>query len=319
MRVARTVGEASGFGPSAVTIGNFDGVHVGHQHLFREVVRISRERGLHPTVLTFDPHPSCVVAPERAPRLLTTHEERCALMRDLGIEQVLILPFTAETARLSPREFVAGIVGGVLDAKAVLVGENFRFGHKQAGSTTTLTELGEEYGYETHIVGAVKCRGRVVSSSEVRRLIESGHVALACRCLNRPYAIAGDVIAGKGIGAKQTVPTLNLRWSAEVIPRGGVYITRTQNARRWDSITNVGFRPTFGGDPDQLSIETFLLEPLDGSPPAHIRVEFLRRVRDERKFESPEALKAQILKDVGRAQAFFRRSKRWINGSRRDL
>ena len=311
MRVARGVAEAAGFGPSAVTIGNFDGVHVGHQHLFREVVRISRERGWRPTVLTFDPHPSYVVAPDRAPRLLTTHQERCDLMRDVGIEQVLILPFTTETARLSPLEFIQRIVVGVLDAKAVLVGENFRFGHKQAGNTKTLEELGSQYGFETRIVDPVRYRGRVVSSSEVRRLIECGDVALACRSLNRPYAISGDVVAGQGIGSRQTVPTLNLRWSAAVLPRVGVYITRTRNSGRWNSITNVGHRPTFSGS-HELTIETFLLDPLEGPAPEYIRVEFLRRVRDERKFESPEALKTQILKDVGRAQAFFRRSKRWI-------
>jgi riboflavin kinase/FMN adenylyltransferase len=314
MRVARTIVEASDFEPSAVTIGNFDGVHAGHQHLFREVVRIAQERGLRATVLTFDPHPSSVVAPERMPRLLTTHEERCELLRDIGIDQVLILPFTIETARLSPEEFVQRILVDVLHAKAVLVGDNFRFGHKQAGNTKTLSELGEKYGYQTRVVEAIKFRGRVVSSSEIRRLIECGDVARACRCLGRPFAISGDVVSGHGVGAKQTVPTLNLRWSAELLPRPGVYITRTRNGRVWNSITNVGHRPTFGGG-QEMSIETFLLDLLEGPAPAHISVEFLRRVRDERKFETPEALKAQILKDVGRAQAFFRRSKRWITHS----
>ena len=314
MRIARSIAEASDFEPSAVTIGNFDGAHAGHQHLFHEVVRIARERGLRATVLTFDPHPASVVAPDRVPRLLTTHEERCELLREIGIEQVLILPFTKETARLTPEGFVQQILVDVLHAKAVLVGDNFRFGHKQAGNTKTLSELGENYGYQTRIVEAVKFRGRVVSSSEIRRLIACGDVSLACRCLNRPYAISGDVVAGHGIGAKQTVPTLNLRWSAELLPRPGVYITRTRNGAVWNSITNVGHRPTFGGDP-QLSIETFLLDPLDGPAPTQIRIEFLRRVRDERKFETPESLKAQILKDVGRAQAFFRRSKRWITHS----
>jgi riboflavin kinase/FMN adenylyltransferase len=311
MQIARSVVEASGFGPSAVTIGNFDGVHIGHQHLFREVIRMARERGVKATVLTFDPHPSCVVAPERAPRLLTTHDQRCETLRNLGIDQVLILPFTAETARLSPEEFVRQIVIGVLNAKAVLVGDNFRFGHKQAGNTQVLSELGEKYGFETVIVSAVKYRGQVASSSEVRRLIECGDVALACRFFGRPYAISGDVVKGHGIGSKQTVPTLNLRWTAEVLPRAGVYITRTQNGRHWNSITNIGHRPTFGGDPE-LTIETFLLDPLDGPTPERIRIEFLRRVREERKFENPEALKSQILRDVGRAHAFFRRSKRWI-------
>jgi riboflavin kinase/FMN adenylyltransferase len=312
MRIARSLDEAAGFGPSAVTIGNFDGVHNGHQHLFKQVLEAARERNLRPTVLTFDPHPANVVAPQRAPKLLTRPDERAVLMEEQGIEQLLILPFTSAIAQLTPEEFVRQIIVKVLGAKIVLVGENFRFGHKQAGDTRVLSELGARYGYETRLVDSVKCRGRVVSSSEVRRAIESGNVALACRLLNRPYSIAGEVVHGHGIGAKQTVPTLNLQTSAEVLPRTGVYITRTHDldcSRRWNSITNIGYRPTFGGD--ALSIETFLLEPLGERSPSRIRVEFLQRVRDERKFDSPEGLKTQILRDVARAQAFFRRQTKW--------
>ncbi len=172
--------------------------------------------------------------------------------------------------------------------------------------------MGERYGFETRVVTPVKWRGRAVSSSEIRRAVESGRVALAGRLLGRPYATAGDVVPGHGIGSKQTVPTLNLRTHAQVLPSTGVYITRTfdaESARSWNSITNVGYRPTFadasGGQ--ELTIETFLLDRLDPPAPQRIRVEYLRRVREERKFETPEALKAQILRDVGRAQAYFRR------------
>ncbi len=306
MRLARTMEQAAGFGASAVTIGNFDGVHIGHQHLFKLVSDAARRCGGTPTVLTFDPHPAKVVAPERAPRLLTTPEERIGLMARYGIEQVLLLPFSADVARLSPEEFVDRILVRALGAKAVVVGDNFRFGHKQAGDTRLLAELGSRYGYETSIAGAVKCRGRVVSSSAVRALIDAGNMALACRFLNRPYALSGIVVRGHGIGSKQTVPTLNLKTEAEVLPARGVYITRTHDkSRSWNSITNVGVRPTFGGQ--ELSIETFLLEPLIGETPSQIRVEFLRRVREERKFESPEALKEQIMRDVARAQTYFRR------------
>ncbi|HTS78386.1 MAG TPA: bifunctional riboflavin kinase/FAD synthetase [Bryobacteraceae bacterium] len=305
IRVARSIAEAAGFSPSALTIGNFDGVHRGHQHLFEELARAARERGVRPTALTFHPHPACVVAPDRAPRLLTTTEERVALMGGYGIEQALILPFTREVAGMSPEEFVERVVVHALRAKLVLVGDNFRFGHKQSGDTQLLAVLGGRLGFETHVAGSVRCRGRVVSSSEVRRLIEQGDVSLACRLLNRPYAISGEVVPGHGVGAKQTVPTLNLRTQAQVLPGRGVYITRTSDGSRWNSITNIGFRPTFGGD-SELSIETFLLDPPPAEAPRHIRVEFLRRVRDERKFEKPEALKAQILRDVARAQKFFR-------------
>jgi riboflavin kinase/FMN adenylyltransferase len=307
MRIARSTDEAAGFAPSAVTIGNFDGVHIGHQHLFRVLTQAARERALQSTVLSFDPHPACVVAPDRAPRLLTMPQERCEFMRDLGIEQVLILPFTLEVARLTPEQFVERILVRSLGAKLVLVGDNFRFGHKQAGDTAMLTELGTRYGFETRVVGAVACRGRVVSSSEVRRLIESGDVSLACRFLNRPYGLVGEVVRGHGVGSKQTVPTLNLKTSADVLPKVGVYITRTRDLdspRAWNSISNIGTRPTFGGN--ELTIETFLLDPLTGETPLRIRVEFLKRVRDERKFEAPEALKAQILRDVGRAKKYFR-------------
>lgn len=308
LRIAKTAEEVSGFGPSALTIGNFDGVHAGHRHVLRQVVAIARDRQLRSTVLTFDPHPSRVVAPERAPRLLTTPEQRCELMAGEGIEQVLILPFTVEVARLTPEEFVKRMVRETLGASIVLVGDNFRFGNKQAGDTRVLAELGARYGFETLMAGAVECRGRMVSSSEIRRLIEEGSVAMAGRMLQRPHSVAGQVVPGRGVGSKQTVPTLNLETRAEVLPKTGVYITRTRDLdspRSWNSITNIGYRPTFGGD--ALSIETFLLQALDGPSPARIRLDFLRRVRDERKFESPEALKAQILRDVSRAETFFRR------------
>lgn len=310
MLIARNARDAAGFGPSAVTIGNFDGVHLGHQHLCEELASAARAGGLRSVVLTFDPHPACVVAPDRAPRLLTTPEERVALMEKYGIEGALILPFTREVAAMGPEDFVARIVVEVLGAKVVLVGENFRFGNKQAGDTATLARLGERYGFETRVAGAIRCRGRVVSSSGVRKLIDEGDVSLAWRFLNRPYAISGDVVRGHGIGSQQTVPTLNLRTSAQVLPGRGVYLTRTSDRsldhHRWNSITNVGYRPTFGGDAE-LSIETYLLDPLQGQSPRRIRIEFLKRMRDERKFENAEALKAQILHDVARARAFFRR------------
>ncbi len=296
------------FGPCALTIGNFDGVHAAHRHIMRRVVEIARLHGWKPAVLTFDPHPTKLVAPERAPRLLTTPEQRSELMREEGIDRVLILPFTPEIAKLTPEEFVRRILVEKLQARAVLVGDNFRFGHRASGSTTTLRELGERYGFETEVAGAVCLRGKIVSSSEIRNLLAVGNVALACRLLKRPYALEGEVIKGHGIGSKQTVPTLNLDTAAEVLPATGVYVTRTHDLvdkRKWDSITNVGFRPTFEGD--QLTIETYLLSPFSGATPSRIRVEFLHRVRAERKFPSPEALKAQIMKDVGRAQAYFRR------------
>jgi riboflavin kinase/FMN adenylyltransferase len=297
------------FQASALTIGNFDGVHIGHQHLIAQVRDGAMRLGAKPAVLTFDPHPACVVAPDRAPRLLTTIAERTALLERAGVEQIFALPFTREIAKMSPEEFVRDFVAGMMRAKLVVVGEGFRFGHKQAGDTKTLAELGGRFGYETLIADPVSCRGRMVSSSLVRGCIAAGDVKDAWRLLARPYSIAGEIVRGRGVGSKQTVPTLNLRTDAQVLPKNGVYVTRTRaGAWSWHSITNIGVRPTFEDSPHELSIETFLLSPFDGDTPARIELEFLHRVRDERKFESPDALKAQIMRDVARAQSFFRHS-----------
>jgi riboflavin kinase/FMN adenylyltransferase len=310
---------------SVLTIGKFDGVHAGHAYLLAQVAALAAERGLQSAVMTFDPHPACVVAPERAPRPLLSLEERCERIRSLGIEQIFVLPFTQEISRLSPEEFVSRYVREQMQARVVMVGRNFRFGYKQAGNPDVLAALGERYGFETRLVEALKLRGLIVSASEIRRRIESGDVSLASRLLGRPYALSGEVVAGQGIGSRQTVPTLNLHTSAEVLPRDGVYITRThdlESERSWNSITNIGMRPTFDGT--ARTIETFLLDPsLAGKPilsrdregavvtPRRIRVELLRHVREERKFATPEDLKRQILRDVERAQAYFRRVARW--------
>jgi riboflavin kinase / FMN adenylyltransferase len=296
------------FGPCALTVGNFDGVHVGHQHILQRVTQKARESGWKAAVLTFEPHPAKLVAPARAPKLLTTLDQRCELMSRQGIEQILILPFNRDIAKLTPEEFVKQILVDKLQTRAVLVGDNFRFGNRAAGNTKTLRELGAKYGYVIEVVSAVSIRGQITSSTGIRSRVEAGSVSKACRMLGRCHALEGRVVHGHGIGSKRTVPTLNLETEAEVLPATGVYITRTHDlngGRQWPSITNIGYRPTFGGD--RLSIETFLLSPLEGTSPDKIRVEFLRRVRDERKFESAEALKAQILRDVGRAQAYFRR------------
>jgi riboflavin kinase/FMN adenylyltransferase len=314
MKVYRSMDEVpADFGPSAVSIGNFDGVHFGHRRILHRVKEIAAEHGWKPSVLTFDPHPTRVVAPERTPPLLTSPERRAALMREEGIEQVLILPFTRELAMLTPEEFVERLLVKALGARAVLVGDNFHFGHRQAGNVKVLAELGRKFGFETEIVPAVSWRGRVVSSSGIRELIRAGKVGLAARLLQHAYGLEGEVVSGRGVGSKQTVPTLNLATKAEVIPANGVYITRTRDqadGREWNSVTNIGYRPTFGAS-DQLSIETFLLDPLEGKTPERIRVEFLRRIREERKFDSPEMLRGQILKDVRTAQAWFRRVKAW--------
>lgn len=319
MRIFRSPADIpAGFGPSVVTIGNFDGVHIGHRQIMRRVVELAKMRGAVPFVLTFDPHPARVLAPERAPKLLMTIDQRVRAMQEEGIEAVLLLPFSLDFARLTPEEFANEILARTLGACVVLVGEDFRFGYKQAGNVETLRDLGAQLGFEVDAISGITRRGERVSSSAIRKLVSAGAVSRACRMLGEPFALEGNVVRGQGIGSKQTVPTLNMKPLNEVLPKTGVYITRTRalspaDARgsvvpagaTWNSITNVGYRPTFDGQ--KLTVETFLLDPFDGETPQKIEVSFLFLVRDERKFETPEALKAQILRDVGVAKRLHRR------------
>lgn len=324
MRLFRNLNDAvtAGFGPSSITIGNFDGIHAGHRALLRRTVEIARERGLKPSALTFHPHPTAIVAPHRTPRLLTTIDARAALMAEAGIEQILVLPFDRVLADLEPSGFFQRVLREALGAQAVVVGDNFRFGRQQSGDVGTLRELGFGLGVTIAIVPAIRRRGFTVSSSQIRALLAEGRVGAASRLLERPYALAGHVVKGAGRGSRQTVPTLNLELpslddASRALPLEGVYVTRTLDLlepRSWPSITNIGCRPTFDGA--HLTIETFLLEPLTGATPAEIRVEFLHHLRPERRFPSPEALRTQILVDVRRAQSWFRRAGRWINPSR---
>jgi riboflavin kinase/FMN adenylyltransferase len=309
MTVFRSAAEVpEAFGPSVVTIGNFDGMHVGHRKIMRRVLEIAREKGLSAAVLTFDRHPARVLAPDRAPRLIMTLPQRLRAIEAESIDAVLVLTFSLEFAALTPEEFVKRILLGALKARVIVVGEDFRFGHKQAGNIETLRALGEQLGFEVTAIGAIeRCRERV-SSSTVRRLLAEGKVSRACRELGAPFTLEGEVVEGKGIGSKQTVPTLNLAPANETLPGTGVYVTRTRDldsGRKWHSITNVGFRPTFDGE--GLTVETFLLDPLTGPGPRRIEVSFLAYIRQELRFSSPEALKAQILRDVGVASRLHRR------------
>ncbi len=316
MKIYRGTAQAADFGPAALTIGNFDGLHCGHRRILRRTCELAAEKGLKASVLTFDPHPTQVVAPERAPRLMTTPDERCRLMEAEGIQQVLILPFTPEVARLSPEEFTRSLLVERLGVRAVVVGDNFRFGHRQAGDVEVLRDLGSRYGFQVEALAALWCRGRKVSSSTVRELVMTGQVGMAARLQERPFPLEGEVVPGHGVGRRQTVPTLNLSTRCDVIPATGVYVTRTrdlEDGRGWDSVTNIGYRPTFG-DATEMTIETFLLGGLEGAAPRRIRVEFLRRLRAEKKFATADDLKAQIARDVARAQTWFRRVSAWIAG-----
>lgn len=309
MNVYRSPAELPGSsGPSVVTIGNFDGVHIGHREILRRACAIGRERGLAPTVLTFDPHPARVLAPDRAPKLIMTIAQRLRSFAAAGIESVLLLPFSLEFAKLTPAEFAEQILVLALHARCVMVGDDFRFGHKQAGDIASLQTLGERWGFTVEALAAISGGGERVSSTAIRRFVAAGRVSKACRMMASPFALEGNVVHGYGIGSKQTVPTLNLAPENELLPGNGVYVTRTLDPAtqcEWRSITNVGFRPTFEGQ--ELTVETFLLDPPPPEAPARIEVSFLSFVREERKFDSPDLLKTQIFRDVGAADRFHRR------------
>jgi riboflavin kinase/FMN adenylyltransferase len=297
---------------SVLAIGNFDGIHLGHQAILRATVERAHALDAVPTVLTFDPSPRKVLRPESAPLRLSTIPQRVEWFNVLGIEAAVVLPFTLELARLSPEEFVEQILVRDLRVKAVLVGENFHFGHKQAGNVKLLKELGAKSGFEVVIIPPVEYHGEVVSSTIIRREIAEGDVSHAGRLLGRPFALTGDVVSGTGTGRKFTFPTLNLAAEQELLPARGVYVTRTAfegEKCSHRSVTNIGVRPTFNGS--SLSVETHLLDFQAEASPKRIEVRFWGRLREEKKFSGPEELRTQIAHDIRAAARFFNRLRRF--------
>ena len=296
---------------SVLAIGNFDGIHLGHQAILRATVERARALYAVPTALTFDPSPRKVLRPETAPPMLSANAQRMDWFNALGLEAVVVLPFTLDLARLSPSEFVEQILIRDLRGKAVLVGEDFRFGHKQAGDVKLLSELGSKHGFDVVIIPPVVYRGEVVSSTIIRREVAEGDVSHAARLLGRPFALTGEVVSGTGTGRKFTFPTLNLAVEQELLPARGVYVTRTcleGETRSCRSVTNIGFRPTFNGS--SLSVETHLLDAQLAATPKRMEVRFWKRLREEKKFSGPEELRAQIAADIARADKFFTRLRR---------
>jgi phosphoribosyl 1,2-cyclic phosphate phosphodiesterase len=297
---------------SVLAIGSFDGIHLGHQAVLRATAE--RAHSLHavPTALTFDPSPRKVLRPETAPQQLSTVAQRLASFRELGLEAAVVLPFTLELSRLTPEEFVTQILVGHLRSKAVLVGEDFRFGHKQAGTVALLRALGAKHGFEVVVLPPVSYRGEVISSTLIRKEVAEGNVSYAAKLLGRPFALTGGVISGSGTGRRFTFPTLNLAAEQELLPRRGVYITRTSvdaEPRSHRSVTNIGIRPTFDGS--ALTVETHLLDVQLPATPKRIEVQLWERLREEKKFSGSEELRAQIACDIASASKFFSRLRRF--------
>jgi riboflavin kinase/FMN adenylyltransferase len=292
-------------GASAVTIGNFDGVHLAHQELLRRVVEEARRLKAMATAVTFEPHPAKVLTPHRAPKLLTPLLRKIPLIEATGIDRLVVLPFSKEFAHLTPLEFVRRVLVSSLHAAAVDVGPNFRFGYRQSGNTETLQALGRQEGFRVEVVPLLEVRGEKASSSRIRELIADGRVSKACRLLGRPFSVYGPIVSGLGVGRKHTVPTLNLAPIEEQLPKLGVYVTRTKLRDAWhDSVTNVGHKPTFGNH--RLTVETYLLDHAGENAESEMEIEFLYRLRDEMKFRNPASLKLQIQEDARHSLKFHR-------------
>jgi riboflavin kinase/FMN adenylyltransferase len=284
-----------------LALGNFDGVHLGHQAIFQHVVTRAREVDGTSMVFTFEPHPLQVLAPEKAPPLLTTYAQKIRLIAVLGIAVGLRVPFTEQFARQEPIEFVREVLWRHLGIHEVVVGHDFRFGHRRAGTVDFLQAQAAPFGYRVTVIPAIMQEDTVVSSSNIRRLLLQGQVEQAARLLGRHYAIEGPVVEGFRRGRQLGFPTANVRPMNAIVPHKGVYTVRVEwENRLYPGVANVGYNPTFGNQ--ALSVEAHLFDVEADLYGATVRVEFLHRIRDERKFASVEELAAQIASDAQEAR-----------------
>ena len=298
------------YGPSVATIGNFDGVHRGHQWVIEEVVARARELHARSIAITFDPHPARVIRPESIQPLITPLPEKLELLKMTGLDAVLVIPFTRELSRMTAREFATEVLQRRLHVMELHEGENFRFGYQAEAGIESLEALGGELGFAVRVYAPRSIRGNAVSSSLVRRMIAEGDVSHARALLGRSFAVLGTPASGRGYGTRYTVPTINLAAYNELLPEHGVYVTSLTvglggNSESFDAVTNVGTRPTFGAD--SFTVESHLLNfhPLALEQDTPLTLTFLQRLRAERRWPNPEALKEQIGRDVAKAKRYF--------------
>lgn len=290
--------------PLVATIGNFDGVHLGHQAILASVAAAAKERAAPSLLITFSPHPLAVVAPSRRPRLLQTRRQKLETLEASRIDGVLFLPFDRELASLDGEAFFGEFLSERLRFASIHVGRNFRFGRARGGDLRVLEAIGRERGFSVVGVAPIELEGETVSSSAIRTAIEDGDVERARAMLGRPFAVTGEVVRGDGRGRTLEFPTANLAVENETIPRRGVYVTETAVfASRFPSVTNVGTRPTFGGT--KLGVETHLLDVDEDLYGERLEIRFLARLRDERTFSGAAELADQIARDRAAASSYF--------------
>jgi riboflavin kinase/FMN adenylyltransferase len=294
--------------PTVLTLGVFDGLHLGHQLIMKTVAERARAIGAVPTVITFDPHPRAVLHPESAPPLLQTFDQKIEALGILGIEQTIIIRFTEEFARIHAEEFLRDVIGERLQAREVYLGRGFAFGHDREGNIELLKRVSDELGFHADEVPEVRLRGQRISSSRVRQMLAAGKVNLARRMLGRPYGVEGQVVRGDERGHQLGFPTANLAPQNRVIPADGVYVTATLIEHEWRrSVTNIGTRPTFEDGHNRL-VETHVMNWAGDLYGDVVRVRFLHRLRAEKKFASVDELRTQIERDIARAHRYFETS-----------
>jgi len=306
--VYRTLAEIpADFGPSIATVGNFDGVHLGHQGLLTGAADQARALGIRSIAITFDPHPAQFLYPDVAPKLLTFLPQRLELLARTGVDAILVLHFDAALSRVTAREFARDVLAHRLAVRGMHEGPSFRFGHGARAGVNELAEFGAEFGFQVQVHPVVRLHGLDVSSSAVRALVAAGDVRRTRWMLGRTFSVVSTPAHGRGIGTRLLVPTVNLAPYAGLLPGFGVYVTRlTVGERCFHAVTNVGNRPTFGEA--SFAVESHILdfEPIDLNEDTPLKLEFLMRLRAEIEWPSSEALKGQILKDVAKAQRYFR-------------
>jgi riboflavin kinase/FMN adenylyltransferase len=300
--------------PTVVTLGVFDGLHLGHQLIMQTVVERARTIGAVPTVITFEPHPRALLHPESAPPLLQTFDQKIEALGALGIEQTIVIHFDENFAQIRAEDFLRDVIADRLHAREVYLGCGFAFGHGREGNIDLLRTVSQSLGFFADEVTELRLRGRRVSSSRIRELLQQGRVGIARRMLGRPYGVEGRVVRGAERGLKLGFPTANLHPQNRVIPRNGVYVTATLIDGQWRrSVTNIGTRPTFGAS-NESSVEAFVMNWSGDLYGDVVRVRFLYRLRAEKKFSSIDELKSQIKSDVARAEHYFEHS-----GVKREL
>lgn len=290
--------------PVVASIGNYDGVHRGHQAILESAVADARQRELDSALITFDPHPLTVVAPERRPDLVQTRRQKLRSLELTGIDEVLFVQFDAALAQLEGEAFFNDYLLPRCPLAAVHVGQNFRFGNARRGDVELLAAIGQRVGFDVECAHAVEVDGRAVSSSAVREAVREGDVALAARLLGHPFALTGLVARGEARGRELGFPTANLEPDNMLLPKAGVYLSHVRAlAGRHAAMTNVGLRPTFGGE--RLSVEAHLLDFDQDLYGQRIEVLFLERLRDEQRFDGPGQLADQLARDRAATQGYF--------------